>query len=95
MAVRSSAAIADGMTDSVVCSLKRPEEAEDLTDAEKAALLYADLMATDHLAADDVLFGRLRMYLDDREVVELGVHIGLCVGFGRLAVERRAGATDP
>ncbi|HSS08598.1 MAG TPA: carboxymuconolactone decarboxylase family protein [Acidimicrobiales bacterium] len=85
MAVRSSAAIADGMTDGVVCSLERPEEAEDLTDAEKAALLYADLMATDHLAADDVVFGRLRRHFDDREIVELGVHIGLCVGFGRLA----------
>jgi AhpD family alkylhydroperoxidase len=85
MAVRSGAAFADGMTDGAVCSLERPEEADDLSDAEKAALQYADLMATDHLAIDDAVFSLLRTHFDDREVVELGVHIGLCVGFGRLA----------
>jgi AhpD family alkylhydroperoxidase len=85
MAVRSARAIADGMTDVVVCSLERPEEADDLADAEKAALHYADLMATDHLAVDDTVFDRLRRYFDDQEIVELGVHIGVCVGFGRLS----------
>jgi AhpD family alkylhydroperoxidase len=85
MAVRSGAAIAAGMTDSAVCSLERPEEADDLTDAEKAALVYADLVATDHLAVDESVFTYLRRYFNDREVVELGVHVGLCVGFGRLA----------
>jgi AhpD family alkylhydroperoxidase len=85
MAVRSGAAIADGMTDGVVCSLERPEDADDLTDAERAALFYADLMATDHLAVDDEVFAGLRRHFDDGELVELGVYIGLCVGFGRLA----------
>ena len=85
MAVRSQAAIADGMDDGAVCSLERPDEATDLSDAEKAALHYADLMATDHLAVDDAVFDRLRRHFDDGQVVELGAHIGLCVGFGRLA----------
>lgn len=85
MAVRSARAIADGMTDGVVCSLERPEEADDLADAEKAAIHYADLMATDHLAVDDTVFDRLRRHFDDGEIVELGVHIGVCVGFGRLS----------
>lgn len=85
MATRSGAAIADGMSDNAVCSLERPEEADDLTDAEKAALSYADLVATDHLAVGDEHFQRLRRFFDDGEIVELGAHIGVCVGFGRIA----------
>lgn len=85
MAVRSGQAVADGMSDGAVCSLERPEEAEDLTDAEKAAIHYADLMATDHLAIDDAVFDRLRRHFDNGEIVELGAHIGVCVGFGRLS----------
>ena len=85
MAVRASEAIADGMSDGSVCSLERPEVADDLADAEKAAIHYADLMATDHLTVDDAVFDRLRRYFDDGEIVELGAHIGLCVGFGRLS----------
>ena len=86
LAVRSSAAIDDGMTDAAVCSLQRPEEASDLTDAEKAALAYADLLATDHLSIDDTVFDRLRQHFDDAQIIDLGVHIGVCIGFGRLAM---------
>lgn len=85
MATRSGAAIADGMDDGAVCSLERPEDAGDLTEAEKAALAYADLVATDHLAVGDEHFDRLRQHFDDAQIVELGVHVGLCVGFGRIA----------
>jgi len=86
MAVRSSAAIADGMTDGSVCSLQRPQDAPDLTEAEKAGIAYADLLATDHLSIDDAVFDRLRQHFDDVQIIELGVHIGVCVGFGRLAM---------
>ena len=85
MAVRSGRAIADGMSDGAVCSLERPEDADELTEAEKAALHYADLMATDHLAVDEAVFDRLRRHFDDGQIVELGAHIGMCVGFGRLS----------
>lgn len=85
MATRSAAAIDDGMTDAAVCSLERPEEAHDLSPAEKAAIAYADLVATDHLVADDATFERLREHFDDGEIVELGAYVGVCVGFGRVA----------
>ena len=42
MAVRYESALADGLTEDMVCSLEQPYEAPDLTDAEKAALRYAD-----------------------------------------------------
>ena len=64
---------------------RAPEEADDLAEAEKAALHYADLMATDHLAVDEAVFDRLRRHFDDEQIVELGAHIGMCVGFGRLS----------
>lgn len=86
MAVRSAAAVAGGMDDAAVCSLERPEDAPDLTASERAALHYADLFATDHLAVNDETFAALREHFDDRQIVELGVHIGTCVGFGRLAM---------
>lgn len=85
MAVRSSQAIDDGMDEGAVCSLQRPYESPDLTAAERSALRYADLLATDHLGIGDSTFADLRENFSENEIVELGVHIGVCVGFGRLA----------
>jgi AhpD family alkylhydroperoxidase len=85
MALRSASGAADGVTEGLVCSLQAPEEAEDLTDAEKAALAYADLLATDHLAVDDRMFDRLREHFPEPEIVELGFRLALFVGLGRLS----------
>jgi alkylhydroperoxidase family enzyme len=71
--------------DDLVCSLETPAEAPDLTDAERAALGYADLFATNHLAIDDSTYDELRKYYDEGEIVELGMHCALCVGGGRMA----------
>ena len=49
MTVRYKSAVDDGLTEGLVCSLARPAEAPDLTDAERAALRFADLFATNHL----------------------------------------------
>ena len=38
MAIRYDEAVQDGVTEELVCSLERPAEADDLTDAERAAL---------------------------------------------------------
>jgi AhpD family alkylhydroperoxidase len=85
MAVRFGAAAADGLDDELVCSLEQPQEAPDLSDAEKAALRFADLLATNHLAIDDAVYDDLRQYFDEGELVELGLHCALGVGTGRLA----------
>src|SRR3954463_14306762 len=85
MALRSATAVEDGVTEALVCSLERPEEAPELSEREKAALRYADLVATDHLAADDAVFDRLRAGFSEPEIVELGVHLAVFVGFGRLS----------
>jgi AhpD family alkylhydroperoxidase len=85
MAVRYQSAIDDGMTEGMVCSLEKPLEAPDLTDAEKAAIAYADISSTDHFAIDDRTFSNLRRFFTEAEIVELAAFIAYFIGFGRLA----------
>ena len=85
MAIRYSDAVADGVTEGLVCSLERPQEAENLSAAEKAAIRYGELMATDHLAIDDAVYDELRQHFSEAQIVELGMTVAFFVGFGRLA----------
>ena len=73
MAIRYSDAVADGVTEGLVCSLERPQEAENLSAAEKAAIRYGELMATDHLAIDDATYADLRAHFTEAQIVELGM----------------------
>src|SRR5205085_7883761 len=85
MALRYRSAVEDGLTEGAVCSLEKPQEAADLSDAEKAALRYADLSANDHFSIDDAAFDALRAHFTEAEIVELGVFIAFFIGFGRLS----------
>src|ERR1700738_3220780 len=67
MAIRYQSAVDDGLTEGMVCSLERPQEAPDLTPAEKAAIHYADLSSTDHLAITDATFDELREHFSEAE----------------------------
>jgi AhpD family alkylhydroperoxidase len=84
MSVRYQSAVDDGLTEDAVCSLERPAEAPDLSDAERAALKFADLFATNHLAIDESSYDELRRYLTEDELVELGMHCAVSLGVGRL-----------
>ncbi len=84
MAIRYPGAVADGLTEELVCSLERPYEAADLTAAERAAIRYGELLATDHLAIDDTVYDDLRLHFSEEQIVELGTYCAFCVGFGRL-----------
>ncbi len=85
MAIRYTDAVNDGVDEGAVCSLEKPQEADDLSDAEKAAIHYGELMATDHLAIDDAVHAGLREYFSEAQIVELGMTCAFFVGFGRLA----------
>ncbi len=85
MAVRYEEGANDGLTEALVCSLERPQEADDLSDAERAAIAFADLFATNHLAIDDAAFESLREHFSEPEIVELAMNVALFVGFGRMA----------
>lgn len=84
MAIRYSSAASD-VDEDLVCSLERPEEAPDLTLAERAALDFADRFATDHLSINDERFAALREHFDEAQTMELMLHLALYVGMGRLA----------
>lgn len=85
MAIRYTDAVNDGLTEDLVCSLERPEESPDLTDAEKVAIKFGELMAADHLSIDDAIYAELRAHYSQEEIVELGMTAAFFVGFGRLA----------
>jgi AhpD family alkylhydroperoxidase len=85
MAIRYTDAVNDGLTEDLVCSLERPEDAADLTEAEKAAIAYGELMARDHLGIDDAVYERLKAHYSEAQIVELGMICAFFVGFGRLA----------
>ncbi len=85
MAIRYTDAINDGLTEDLVCSLERPAESDDLTDAEKAAIRFGELMATDHLSINDDVYDELRKHFSQPQIVELGMIAAFFVGFGRLA----------
>lgn len=84
MAIRYPGAIDDGLTEELVCSLERPYEATDLSEPERAAIRYGELLATDHLAITDEVYDDLRRHFTVEQIVELGAYCAFCVGFGRL-----------
>ena len=85
MAIRYTDALNDGLTEDLDCSLERPQEADNLTDAEKAAVRFGELMATDHLRIDDAMYDELKKHFSQPQIVELGMIVAFFVGFGRLA----------
>lgn len=85
MSVRYQSAIDDGLTEDLVCSLEKPGGSDDLSPAERSALRFADLFATDHLSIDDTVYDDLRRHFTEGKLVELGVHCAYAVGMGRLA----------
>ncbi len=85
MAIRYPEAIADGLTEDLVCSLEKPYTAADLSDPERVAIHFGELLATDHLAIDDAVYDDLRRHFTEEQIVELGSYCAFCVGFGRLS----------
>lgn len=86
MAVRYDDGVDDGVTEDLVCQLEAPDESADLTERERAALAFADLLATNHLAITDQSLADLRAVFSDEEVVELGMNVAAFIGYGRLSM---------
>ncbi len=75
------AAVEEGL----VCSLEQPYDTDLLSEPERAAIAFADKMATDHLSIGDAAFAELRGHFTDAEVMELCFRVAANVGFGRMA----------
>ncbi|MFK7831330.1 MAG: carboxymuconolactone decarboxylase family protein [Congregibacter sp.] len=85
MAIRYADALAEGVTEDLVCSLENPTQANDLSAAEKAAIDYGERFATNHLSIDDAVYDGLREHFSEAQIVELSMTVAFFVGFGRLA----------
>ena len=85
IAVRYQTAIDDGLDEDAVCSLERPADAKNLSAAERSALRFAELFATNHLAIDDAVYDGLREHFTEDELVELGLNCAIALGVGRLS----------
>lgn len=85
MAIRYPDALADGLSEDLVCSLEKPMEADGLTERERVAIRFGELFATNHLAIDDSYYDLLKQHFTEAEIVELGFNVALFVGIGRFA----------
>lgn len=65
------------------------------TDAEKAALAYAEMLTLDARSIDDALFARLREHYDEGEIVEISAMAGLFNYFNRVNDALRMEPTKP
>ena len=71
------------MTEEMIDSLVDVESAN-ITERERIAVRFAELMATDHNNIGDDFFEKLRSEFTDPEIFELGMVTGQFIGYGRL-----------
>jgi AhpD family alkylhydroperoxidase len=78
MAGRHPSAVAEGLTEELVCEIGQAEQ-PNMTDAEQAAVAFAVKFATDHLSITDDDKQRLCAYFDPEQIVELGLLCVMCL----------------
>ncbi len=81
----------------MIAELPNYQASDAFTDAEKAAIRLADVLAGDHKAADDELFDELRKHYSESEILDLGWRITSFIGYGRLirVLDLEIGETCP
>lgn len=81
----------------MIAELPRYRESKLLSDREKAAVRYAEVLAGDHKQASAELFDELRRHYTEAEIVDLGWRIVTFVGYGRFiyALGLEIGKTCP
>lgn len=73
-----------GLTEAMVEALPEAESSELFTEAEKAAIAYAQKMATNHFDIGDTDFARLYRHFSEEEVVEICMDVAQFIGVGRM-----------
>ena len=72
------------MTEAMVGALAHVDASSDFTPREKLALQFAELMAVNHRQIDDDFFAALKQEFSAAQIIELGMLIGVFIGYGRL-----------
>ena len=71
-----------GLTEEKIAGLDEPSN--EFSDRERAAIDFAERLATDHHSIDEAYFDTLREHFSEPEILELGMMAGQYIGFGRL-----------
>lgn len=79
----------DEIPEDLVCSLERPSDAPDLSDAERAVMRFVDLYCSDNTAIDEAVYDELRQFYDEGELVEIGAWCAEFYGWGRVVATWR------
>jgi len=95
MSMRYGSALDDGLTEGLVCELERPEEAADMTPAERAAVTFGDKFASDHLSITAEDRRALSAYFTPEQIAELAMTAAMFTGFGRLGAVLDTGESYP
>ncbi|MGO8861307.1 MAG: carboxymuconolactone decarboxylase family protein [Acidimicrobiales bacterium] len=73
----------EGATEEAVACLTDPSLRQELSDRERLALEYLDLLATDHFRIGDDMYRRLAEHFTTAEIIELGMTSGHMIGSHR------------
>lgn len=82
--MRSALARQQGLTEDRIQQMLRDYEMDDFAPAERAALRYAEQLTRNPREMTQATYDELRTYFTEGELVELGVFVGLCIGFDSL-----------
>jgi hypothetical protein len=91
MAGRHPSAVAEGLTEELVCEIGQPEQ-PNMTAAERAAVTFAVKFATDHLSITEADKASLCAQFNPEQIAELGLLCVMCL-VGRFSM--LAGLEEP
>jgi len=80
---RNQIAFDAGVTEDLLTSVADARTAPGFTDAERAAIEYAERYCTNSTSIDDVFMKRLAQYFDSGEIIELTLVIAKYMAMGR------------
>ncbi|HMM74576.1 MAG TPA: hypothetical protein PJ986_02630 [Gammaproteobacteria bacterium] len=72
------------MTEEKIAEIPHYRTSTKLSEREKAAIHYAEVLAGNHHSADRALFDELRRHFTASEIIDLGIRIMTFIGYGRL-----------
>jgi len=84
MGARFAVAKQEGLTEEAIADIPRYRDSKLLTEREKAAIRYAEVLAGDTDQTGPELFDELRRHFTETEIIDLGWRITTFVGYGRL-----------
>jgi alkylhydroperoxidase family enzyme len=82
MKARYAGARHAGATEEKIAAIE-DETSPLISPRERAAIQYADKLATDHRNIGDAQWAELRRHFSEAEIIELTVHVTLYIGLGR------------